>query len=177
MFITAFTTARPPVPIFSQIDPVRAPISLSKIHFNIILPSTPRSYKCFLFLQFFPLDLCRHLAPPPYMLHALSISVFLTSSPELQGGWNMTGTNCDLFTHKSSRSYLNHLVYWQMCFRCIWRGRGGEMIKRCSPPNRLIANYVANAFKFPVLDSIEKHVHSTSHNFDGIFRSCYMQWQ
>ena len=22
----------------------------------------------------------------------------------------MTGTNCDLFTHKSSRSYLNHLV-------------------------------------------------------------------
>ena len=27
----------------------------------------------------------------------------------------MTGTNCDLFTHKSSRSYLNHLVY-QLCF-------------------------------------------------------------
>jgi hypothetical protein len=23
----------------------------------------------------------------------------------------MTGTNCDLFTHKSSRSYLNHLVH------------------------------------------------------------------
>jgi hypothetical protein len=23
----------------------------------------------------------------------------------------MTGTNCDLFTNKSSRSYLNHLVY------------------------------------------------------------------
>jgi hypothetical protein len=23
----------------------------------------------------------------------------------------MTETNCDLFTHKSSRSYLNHLVY------------------------------------------------------------------
>ena len=23
----------------------------------------------------------------------------------------MTGTNCDLSTHKSSRSYLNHLVY------------------------------------------------------------------
>jgi hypothetical protein len=23
----------------------------------------------------------------------------------------VTGTNCDLFTHKSSRSYLNHLVY------------------------------------------------------------------
>jgi hypothetical protein len=24
----------------------------------------------------------------------------------------MTGTNCDLFTHKQSRSYLNHLVYF-----------------------------------------------------------------
>jgi hypothetical protein len=23
----------------------------------------------------------------------------------------MTGTNCDLFTHKSSQSYLNHLVF------------------------------------------------------------------
>jgi hypothetical protein len=30
---------------------------------------------------------------------------------EIQGGSNMTGTNCDLFTHKSSRSYLNHLVH------------------------------------------------------------------
>jgi hypothetical protein len=29
----------------------------------------------------------------------------------VQGGSNMTGTNCDLFTHKSSRLYLNHLVY------------------------------------------------------------------
>ena len=28
----------------------------------------------------------------------------------VQGGSNMTGTNCDLFTHESSRSYLNHLV-------------------------------------------------------------------
>ena len=25
----------------------------------------------------------------------------------------MTGTNCNLFTHKSSRSYLNHLVLAQ----------------------------------------------------------------
>jgi hypothetical protein len=30
--------------------------------------------------------------------------------PVIQGGSNMTGTNCDLFTHKQSRSYLNHLV-------------------------------------------------------------------
>ena len=30
---------------------------------------------------------------------------------QLQGGSNMTGTNYHLFTHKSSRSYLNHLVF------------------------------------------------------------------
>jgi hypothetical protein len=29
----------------------------------------------------------------------------------IQGGSNMTGTNCDLFTHNQSRSYLNHLVH------------------------------------------------------------------
>jgi hypothetical protein len=33
----------------------------------------------------------------------------------IQGGSNMTGTNCDLFTHNQSRSYLNHIVYSQ-CF-------------------------------------------------------------
>jgi hypothetical protein len=29
----------------------------------------------------------------------------------IQGGSNMTETNCDLFTHNQSRSYLNHLVF------------------------------------------------------------------
>jgi hypothetical protein len=42
---------------------------------------------------------------------------FLDSRVAVQGGSNMTGTNCDLFTHKSSRSYLNHLVY--VTGRCI----------------------------------------------------------
>ena len=36
---------------------------------------------------------------------------------KIQGGSNMTGTNCDLFTHKSSRSYLNHLVCVLQIFR------------------------------------------------------------
>jgi hypothetical protein len=34
----------------------------------------------------------------------------------------MTGTNCDLFTHKSSWSYLNHLVLYSLVgvsFLCI----------------------------------------------------------
>jgi hypothetical protein len=34
----------------------------------------------------------------------------------VQGGSNMTGTNCDLFTHKQSRSYLNHLVHMDTSF-------------------------------------------------------------
>ena len=32
----------------------------------------------------------------------------------IQGGSNMTGINCDLFTHNQSRSYLNYLV--QSCY-------------------------------------------------------------
>ena len=32
----------------------------------------------------------------------------------IQGGSNMTGTNCDLFTHNQSRSYLNHLVFGEV---------------------------------------------------------------
>ena len=39
----------------------------------------------------------------------------------VQGGSNMTGTNSDLFTHKSSRSYLNHLVYmYVLCNPCMY---------------------------------------------------------
>ena len=39
----------------------------------------------------------------------------------VQGGSNMTGTNCDLFTNKSSRSYLNHLAYpYTVCVLRVW---------------------------------------------------------
>jgi hypothetical protein len=36
---------------------------------------------------------------------------FLHIRPGIQGGSNMTGINCDLFTDKSSWSYLNHHVH------------------------------------------------------------------
>ena len=38
----------------------------------------------------------------------------LQKSVYIQGGSNMTGTVTGLFTHKQSRSYLNHLVLNQM---------------------------------------------------------------
>jgi hypothetical protein len=41
---------------------------------------------------------------PPCIYRYISIC-------NIQGGSNMSGTNCDLFTHSQSRSYLNHLVY------------------------------------------------------------------
>jgi hypothetical protein len=56
------------------------------------------------------------------MLHHLPLSFVVYVSKGLysemryllqsivQGGSNMTGTNCDLFTHNQSRSYFNHLV-------------------------------------------------------------------
>jgi hypothetical protein len=38
---------------------------------------------------------------------------------DIQGGSYMTGTNCDLFTHKYSRSYLNQLVLAADCWPLI----------------------------------------------------------
>jgi hypothetical protein len=38
------------------------------------------------------------------------------ASKHVQGGLNITGTNCDLFTYNQSRSYLNQLVFlWNLC--------------------------------------------------------------
>jgi hypothetical protein len=42
--------------------------------------------------------------------HAVLNQPYTSPKPLIQGGSNMTGTNCDLFTQNQSRSYLNHLV-------------------------------------------------------------------
>ena len=40
--------SQPPVPVMSQINSIHPPSHFLKIYFNIILPSTPRYFKCFL---------------------------------------------------------------------------------------------------------------------------------
>ena len=45
----------------------------------------------------------------------------------IQGGSNMTGTDCDLFTHKSSRSYLNHLVLLATNFDWLIRNQANKI--------------------------------------------------
>ena len=45
----------------------------------------------------------------------------------------MTGTNCDLFTHKSSRSYLNHLV---LCLKILFEKKKGISALNISYENK-----------------------------------------
>jgi hypothetical protein len=66
----------PPVPILSQLSPVHAlPSHFLKIHFNIIIPSTPGPIQWSPSLSL-PTKMLYAPRFPPYVLHALSISFF-----------------------------------------------------------------------------------------------------
>ena len=72
-----FHTCSPPVPILSHLDPIHAPTSyFLKIDLNVILTSTPGSYKWSLSLRF-PRHNTLYASPlPPYVLHAPPIYFF-----------------------------------------------------------------------------------------------------
>ena len=77
------------VPIVSQLDPVHTPTSyFLKIHFTIILPSTPGSPKWSLSLKFPPPKPCIRPSSPPYALHFLPTS-FLFVHHKSQIYWSV----------------------------------------------------------------------------------------
>jgi hypothetical protein len=61
----------------------------------------------------------------------------------MQGGSNMTGTNCDLFTHKSSRSYLNHLVLWDKPYVCLNLTKGSDIMGQNKSENTQTFSFIA----------------------------------
>ena len=68
---------------------------------------------------------------------------------QLQGSSNMTGTNCDLFTHKSSRSYLNHLVFY-----CRFKSSKCSAVAALALPD---VSKDRNGFTFKV-ESLRRHL-------------------
>jgi len=81
-FITAITTARHLCLSWARLIQSMSPSHFFQIHFNIIPPFIPKSFKCFLFPWYFLTKPCVHLSSPPYLLHAPPISFFLIWSVE-----------------------------------------------------------------------------------------------
>jgi hypothetical protein len=58
----------------------------------------------------------------------------------IQGGSNMTGTNCGLFTHNQSRSYLNHLVY-SLISRPLVRWKNAAVANKYRLSNKAVQRF------------------------------------
>jgi hypothetical protein len=67
-----------PVSILSQIDPVHNPILRLEYPFYYYIPIYAQIFQVVPFSHFSPPNLCMHLYSPPYVLHSLPISVFLS---------------------------------------------------------------------------------------------------
>jgi hypothetical protein len=71
----------------------------------------------------------------------------------------MTGTNCDLFTHKQSRSYLNHLVYETLCgnltlsVSCLGEARHHRRLKNRKKLNILWQNLLFGLNSLKILST------------------------
>jgi hypothetical protein len=72
----------------------------------------------------------------------------------------MTGTNCDLFTHKQSRSYLNHLLFSSKipdgqeitnmrnaCKVLVEKPAGKEHIIRLRRDDRIILKWLSKEYR------------------------------
>jgi hypothetical protein len=80
----------------------------------------------------------------------------------------MTGTNCDLFTHISSRSYLNHLVALQV-LKC--RTTNSTLCRESSVHFNYVCNHktyencVRNFSQQVLFENLSPPIHTLFHHF------------
>jgi hypothetical protein len=85
---------------------------------------------------------------------------------EIQGGSDMTGTNCDLFTHNQSRSYLNHLVYLGVYER--------KRLNITGPVHWLATPAERSCNAAPLSVSVETLLYSSCFQSCAALRRCYV---
>jgi len=94
-FITVFTTARQ-LSLFwaTSVQSTSSPLYFLKTHYNIILPSQPRSSKWCISSRVSPPKICTQFSPLSYVPHALP-TFFLMWSREYQ----FRGTDCKVLCY------------------------------------------------------------------------------